>query len=137
MASNYENPKDYIRYMKRGNQIGFVTADVENDDNDWETIDESQSAGVLYEYQSDRTLIDRTAAAIEDETLPVNPRVHGSLLDWVIARLYIDKPNKTEDDRRNYSLHYGLFNKNVHRLAGGDPKSASRTIKVTGVSALK
>ena len=139
MASSYSKPQDYIRYLKRGKQLGLVTALTESDDNSWETIDESQAAGLLYEYISDQSndLIDRTEAAIEDETLPVNPRVHGALLDWVISRLYLDKPNKTEDDRRNYKLHYGLFNKNAHRRQGGQPKRSSKTIKVTGVTALK
>ena len=137
MASKYSDPRDFVFYIKKGAKIGIVTADVSDSDNAYESIDEALTDGILYEYNGDRTLLDASAATIEAETVPMNARVHGSLIDWILYRLYLEKPGATRDDINMSKAHYNLFNKNAHRLEGGDPQTENRVVVPLGVTALK
>ena len=92
MASNYNNPEDFIAWFITGDHLAIVTTDGSDNDTihqrlgDYKPINEAVTNGVLIHYSGEPNAV----SAITD-TPDIDNSMHSSLIDYVKFRLYQDK----------------------------------------------
>ena len=92
MASNYNNPEDFIAWFITGDHLAIVTTKGSDTDTvhhkigDYKPIDEAVTNGVLIHYSGEPNAV----TAITD-TPDIDNSMHSSLIDYVKFRLYQDK----------------------------------------------
>ena len=92
MASNYNNPEDFITWFINGNHLAIVTSKgsdantVHQREGDYKPIDEAVTNGVLMHYSAEPNAI----SAITDP-LDIDNTLHSFITDYVKCKLYMDK----------------------------------------------
>ena len=98
MASTYSQPKDYLAWFIRGDSLAIVTNKYNsstNPNNEWVAIDESVTNGILINFTSEPD----TVTAVTD-TPDIDNTLHLSIVDYVKAKLYLDKAGKEDDPNK-------------------------------------
>ena len=99
MASTYTEPKNYLAWLIRGDNLGIFTTKYNsstNPNNEYVAIDESVTDGILINFTSEPD----TVTAVGDYP-DIDNTLHLSLVDYVKSRLYLDKAGKEEDPNKS------------------------------------
>lgn len=122
MSSDYTYPEDAVHWQIVDNQLLLVTEDTDDTDEPLGSIGESVTEGLLIEYYGNPNLLDHEDPEVHLTEIPVNARVHGGILDYVLSRLYAQKPSKDAQDVQMANWHYNLAKEKIYRLHGGKPQ---------------
>lgn len=120
MASTYKDPKNYLAWIIRGDDLGIITSrhnESNNPNNEYVAIDESVTDGILVNYTAEPDAV-TTITDYPD----VDNVIHLSIVDYVKARLYLDRagkepdPNKSIISERLSQMHERRWNDAVKRF---------------------
>lgn len=138
MSGDYTYPEDAVHWQIVDNQLLLVTEDTDDTDEPLESIGESVTEGLLIEYYGNPDLLDPEDPEIHQTALPVSPRVHSGIQEYILSRLYAQKPEKDAQDVQMANWHFNLAKEKIYRLHGGKPKPrGARRIIPSGPGAVK
>jgi len=100
MASGYtkNDIQNYLRYYIKGDNLAIVTNKYDsstNENSDYVAIDESVTNGIAISYLAEPNVVSAVT-----ETPDIDNTLHLSLVDYVKARLYLDKAGKEDDPNK-------------------------------------
>ena len=92
MASTYSNPKDYLVYIIRGDDLGILTKRMDSSTNpqsEWVAIDESVTDGILINYTAEPDAV----TSVTDYP-DIDNTLHKFVADFVKAELFLEEAGK-------------------------------------------
>lgn len=121
MSSKYTVPSKYLRWFIEDNKIALITTNIVDStsiNSIFNKIDESIVNGILVYYEGSVTHLEMSEA-IHKEEPDINPRLHSALQNYILSRLYGDKPDMNEADIISANRHYSSWRKRLGVTNGG------------------
>jgi len=121
LSSKYTVPSKYLRWFIEDNKIALVTTNIVDStsiNSIFNKIDESIVNGILVYYEGSVTHLEMSEA-IHKEEPDINPRLHSALQNYILSRLYGDKPDMNEADIISANRHYSSWRKRLGVTNGG------------------
>ena len=103
MASNHSHPESDIAWFIVGDKLALVTtkgtdsSSVHSKSGDWKGIDEAVTNGILIHYYAEPNALSTTASTRLTVYPDLDNSMHASLIEYVKAKLYIDKAGTSND----------------------------------------
>jgi len=121
LSSKYTVPSKYLRWFIEDNKIALITTNIVDStsiNSIFNKIDESIVNGILVYYEGSVTHLEMSEA-IHKEEPDINPRLHSALQNYILSRLYGDKPDMNEADIISANRHYSSWRKRLGVTNGG------------------
>jgi len=133
LSSKYTYPRRYLRWFIEDNKLALVTTGVVDSsvvvDSIFSAIDESLDDGLLVYYKGGAPHLEMSED-IHKEEPDINPRLHSALIDYILSRLYGDKPDMNESDIISANRHYMAWKKRLGITNGGKLRYAGPKIPI-------
>ena len=123
----YLFPEDFLAWYVAGDRMGLITTKSTSSKNRWESIDESQTDGLLIEYTAQPETVDNIS-----DVPAVDDTIHIALVNYVNWKLFEDRQDEASLIASN--KYRGLWTKKVKEEAGRDKVGGVREIAPFGFS---